>query len=315
MNALSFTEATEVLRAVVPHATVTELGALEGAQTPCWDEVIIERFLPEDCGRWDIMGALSLRRRLGELPSPWKHSRLVDLWSGGARLGSLLWFEWDMHRVGSPSPAPLCSVCVSDSILGDRAETRVPTQGGELGALHEAVLTGCGRAVDIPAVRRLVETLGDDGELLHIADLAPRGKATRLCFFVRSGAVLSWLQRSGWSGPTGPVRQALFSACPPWERTAIQLELDDHGALMPYLGVESREWASAVPRPQVALWQRAWGELEISCSLELVATWARWAGTRVEVGGVPALGFIFFKLAYQEGRWLCKAYLGVRAIG
>ncbi|MBK6923260.1 MAG: hypothetical protein IPH07_38075 [Deltaproteobacteria bacterium] len=317
--ALSLHDAAAVLAEPACIAGLETLSALPEQRVRAWDEVIVERWLPTAAARWDIMGAIASPTTLASRLPSLGTAALARAWLASEQLAaSLLWFEWDVHRLGSAAADPLCSVCLCDAVLADAALRRPSPDPQAQAQARARTLRACDREAAIATLERLVAQLADDGELLHIADLSARGRAaTRLCFFVRADQILPWLRRCGWRGPASRLGPVLFAACSPFERTAVQLEIDPSGALADYVGIESLEWCTAVPHGQVAAWHRAWLQLGIEAPLPLLARWASWAGAGCTVGPerVDCDGFMFLKTAFDGESWQGKAYLGVRPSG
>jgi hypothetical protein len=322
---LSLLRAAQHLRDAVGAPLVAEgaldaVPAIPGAMTTGWGCVVFETRLSGADPRVDVMGALARPALLDDWPrgaptaghADWRQHPLVRAWAR-PRLADvpLLWFEWDVE--GHTTRDPLVFVCVSDSILGAEHPPGADRPWRALAAALPDRPTDVWRA----RLERLLDALGDDGELLHIAWLGPREcRRLRVVFHVAARSVCSWLAAVGWPGSTAGLSAALFRVTNPFRRMGVQLELEPE--LGAYLGLEIPEFAD---EPDA--------HSRFARTLEQVATLtrvdparaerlARWPGPALLDGARGPLAVLrhgYVKLVREGDGWQAKGYLALTPIG
>ena len=242
------------------------------------------RPLPGGRVRYDVMGA-------AESPP----GDLLE--SGWSNLGfPLWWFEWDDPWENRDAP-PLRSACVSHSILG-----------GTLPSAEELLERAVGLWPSIDAgatVDRIAKAVAPFGEIVHVASLLPRSlPRLRLTLRVQAAELTGLLAAVDWPGDTASVREALELFATPATKIGVQLEVDDR--VLPYLGLESREFRSR------ATVQRHGPKLERALArlaplperlLQSLLTWPQ----RTDEGVCHS----YAKLTLDGREWSSKVYLGV----
>jgi len=276
-------------------------GALES-----FEAVVLETPLRPGPLRVDVMGAA----RTGRAP-------LSDPSRPGVLLPAgipLMWLEWDI-----PSPStvvgPLRFYCLSDAILGPYAEQRPPAEREAWGRWAREVVAALAPDPD-PAwceqTDRLVSALADDGILVHVASLEPRGhRRLRLVFLLRAQHVADWLARVGWPGDVAEIARALEQTVRPSAWVGIQLELSP-GLERP-LGIELpviRDIEAACAEGTRYLREAA---VLSSCGTDRGrAALSQWLGGPPDAA-IDAARFGYLKLCRGEREWAAKLYLGAQS--
>lgn len=313
---------------VLDGTTRPRIEEIRGHRVRAWECVFCERRLDGSDPRVDVMGALCERASGEGWPPGLATGELLAgdpvlaRWAlapadpGGA--APMLWFEWDMPD-GAPR-APLASVCVSNTIVGELAARRVPPTGDARHRHHGEVVASLLASGAEPrwaqALARVVDALGGRGELLHVAALTPRGlQRLRLALWIQAGAIVEWLRAIGWPGETADLPAALFRIAPPFQRVGVQLELDPE--VGPYLAIEAPELRVRRAGERAGATLRALGELA-PISAASSESFARWPGVGdlvVDGETHPVLQHAYVKLT-REGRraWSAKGYFGITTL-
>jgi hypothetical protein len=240
-----------------------------GARMPIWNACAVEIHAT---GRVDVMGAITANIYRGattDLPELLRSTAAGKALNDAEAKGepSIAWFEWDFDEQLNVA-TPYSMFAIDGAAAGSWSERQEPVDGSRI----ERIMRHFGGESYSLSVRQISDSLGSFGRLLHLGNLAPRGRsALRLCCFVDAIHVVPWLRHIGWPGCLSDVARALSVAAPFDAAVGVQLELTPH--LSPYIGIEGSCWYSPADPEEVHFGMRAMGCGGIAAAMPRLVDW------------------------------------------
>lgn len=152
-------------------------------------------------------------------------------------------FEWDLpidKPMNYPHAKPLAAICLNPTIYQSKYHVANRTDVSQLlGCALPLLMPEDDIKLILPTMLKCLNSLPDDGDLLHIMPLQARGLSQcMLLLFIPQSKLLSWLHHIGWQGNLQQVKTLLTASDASRNRISVQLHVGEQ--IQPYIAIENR---------------------------------------------------------------------------